>query len=121
MKKLLSIILSLISLNVLSQSYTCTCTYIGAVEWDLAGSDMTFKNKLGDTLSLVTLINQNITKEFEKEFWDEEATDQVIGGINKTVKKNVGKTYLIIYKHLDGESEGGIREYNQVVSFVTSP
>lgn len=121
MKKLLLLIFSLISINALSQSYTCTCTYISSYEWDLAGSDMTFKSKLGDTLSFVTLIDQNITKQFEKEFWDEDATDQVNGGINKTVKKNVGKTYLIIYKHLDGESEGGIREYNQVISFVTSP
>jgi hypothetical protein len=118
MKKLLSIMLILISFNVLSQqTHTCTCTYISAIEWDLAGSDITFKNKPGDTLSLVTLINQDLRKEFEKEFWNEDATDQVNGGINKTVAQHIGQTYLVIYKTIDGQDEGGTREYNQVISF----
>jgi len=122
MKKLLSIILILISFNVLSQqTHTCICTYIGAVEWDLAGSDITFKSKPGDTLSIVTLIDQDIRKTFEKEFWNEGLEDQVNGGINKTVKKNVGKTYLIIYKIIEADGEGGITEYKQVLSFVTYP
>jgi hypothetical protein len=121
MKKLLSIILILISFNILSQTHTCTCTYIGAIEWDLAGSDITFKSKPGDTLSFVTLIDQDIGKRFEKEFWDEDRPDLINGGINKTVIKNIGKTYLIIYKIIEADGEGGLTEYKQVISFVTSP
>lgn len=117
MKKLLLIIFALISFNAWSQTYTCTCTYIGAYEWDLAGSDLRFKSNLGDTISFVTLIDQNITQEFEREFWNEDGEERKNGGVNKTVIKNVGKTYLIIYKHLEGEGEGGLTEYSQVISF----
>jgi len=118
MKKLLSIVLILISFNVLSQqTHTCICTYISAIEWDLAGSDITFKSKPGDTLNFVTLIDQGIRKEFEKEFLNEDSTDQNNGGINKTVAQHIGQTYLVIYKTIDGQDEGGTREYNQVISF----
>ncbi|HUU86322.1 MAG TPA: hypothetical protein VMX17_01045 [Candidatus Glassbacteria bacterium] len=124
MKKLLSIILILISFNVLSQTYTCICTYISAYEWDLAPRDITFKSKLGDTFSFITYntdADKQTTKKFEDEFWNEDRSDQVNGGINKTVTKNIGKTYLIIYELSDQLGEGGMMEFKHVLSFVTSP
>jgi len=116
MKKLLILILSLISFTALSQTFSCTCTYISSYEWDLAGSEIKFKSDLGDTISFVVLNDQDIEKKFYSEFWNEDGSKEQGGGIDKSTK-NVGKVYMIIYKHLDAQGEGGATEYNQVISF----
>lgn len=111
MKKLLFItFLSLLSLCAASQTFTCTCTYVNAYEWDLAGSYVNFKSQGGDTLNF-------ITENLEKEFWDEAGSEEHKGGLVKTRKENVGNTYLIVYKHLEANGEGGATEYNQVITF----
>ena len=111
MKTLLLItFVSLLSLCAASQTFTCTCTYLNAYEWDLAGSYVNFKSQGGDTLNFVI-------ENLEKDFWDESGSEENNGGIIKTRKQNVGRTYLIIYKHVDADGEGGATEYNQVITF----
>lgn len=116
MKKLLILILSLISFTALSQTFTCTCTYVSSYEWDLAGSEIKFKSNLGDTISFVIINGQDIEKKFYSEFWDEDGSKEQGGGIDKSTK-NVGKVYMIIYKPIEVDGEGGMTEYNQALSF----